>query len=136
LCLTDRLIGWRPRPGEFTAGELVLHIAATRRMNLMRLGGLAHFYTGHHVSPGTTISDLVAALDASSESIVAHLEEMDLGRPLAIAPMGSGFGWQVVLGGLIEHEVHHRSQLCEYLAGAGVQPPKLYGLRVEDLPRR
>ena len=40
-----------------------------------------------------------------------------------------------VLGGLAEHEIHHRSQLCEYLSGAGIEPPALYGLHAEELPR-
>jgi uncharacterized damage-inducible protein DinB len=43
--------------------------------------------------------------------------------------------YQIVVSGLIEHEVHHRSQLCEYLTAAGVSPPALYGLHEEDLPR-
>ena len=134
--LTDSLIGWRPAPGEFTAGELVLHIASTRRMNLMRLRGQPHFYQGHAVAPRTVSGDLVGALDSSAEEVATSLGEMDLSRPLAIAPMGSGFGWQVVLGGLIEHEVHHRSQLCDYLSAAGIDPPALYGLRTEELPTR
>jgi uncharacterized damage-inducible protein DinB len=133
--LTDALVNWRPRPGEFTAGELVMHIAGTRRMNLMRLEGQARVYRGHAVDPEATAADLLAALDSSAEAVVARLSDMDLTRPLAIAPMGSGFGWQVVLGGLIEHEVHHRSQLCDYLSEAGIAPPALYGLHVEDLPR-
>jgi uncharacterized damage-inducible protein DinB len=133
--LTDALVGWRLRPGEFTAGELVMHIANTRRMNLMRLGGLPHFYQGHAIAPETTTVDLLEALDSSAEDVATHLAEMDLDQPLAIAPMGSGFGWQVVLGGLVEHEVHHRSQLCDYLSAAGIDPPALYGLHVEDLPR-
>lgn len=133
--LTDDLVDWRPRPGEFTAGELVLHIANTRRMNLMRMSGVARVYHGHAVARQTTAAGLLAELDASAHEVAARLEGMDLGRPIAIAPMGSGFGWQVVLGGLIEHEVHHRSQLCEYLSSAGIEPPALYGLHVEDLPR-
>jgi uncharacterized damage-inducible protein DinB len=43
--------------------------------------------------------------------------------------------WRILLNGLIEHEVHHRSQLCDYLSAAGVEPPALYGLHAEDLPR-
>jgi hypothetical protein len=104
-------------------------------MNLMRLESQARVYKGHDVDPGATAEDLLASLDSSAGDIAAHLAEMDLTRPLAIAPMGSGFGWQVVLGGLIEHEVHHRSQLCDYLSAAGIAPPALYGLHVEDLPR-
>jgi uncharacterized damage-inducible protein DinB len=134
-CLRRDLIGWRPRPGEFTAGELVLHIAGTRRMNLMRLAGERHIYLGHVVPPDATPAGLLSELDASAAEAAAALAGIDLARPLTIAPMGSGYGWQVVLGGLIEHEVHHRSQLCEYLSAAGIAPPALYGLHSEDLPR-
>ena len=133
--LTDAYLGWRPRSGEFTTGELVMHIANSRLMNLMRLGGLAHVYGGHAVPPGATTGDLLDALDSSAREVATRLAAIDLRRPVAIAPMGSGFGWQIVVGGLIEHEVHHRSQLCEYLSAAGIDPPALYGLHVEDLPR-
>lgn len=133
--LPDHFINWRPKPEEFSAGEIVMHIANTRNMNLMRLQGREHFYYGHSVSPNATTLDLLAVLDSSAEHVSAQLADVDLRRPLAIAPMGSGFGWQVVLGGLIEHEVHHRSQLCDYLSTAGIVPPALYGLHVEDLPR-
>ena len=36
---------------------------------------------------------------------------------------------------LIEHETHHRSQLCEYLRQIGLEPPPLFGLHAEKLPR-
>ena len=49
--------------------------------------------------------------------------------------MGEIEAWRRVMGGLIEHEVHHRSQLCEYLSANGIEPPPLYGLHAEDLPR-
>lgn len=133
--LRNDVVGWRPRDSEFTAGELVRHIAGTRRMNLVRLSGVPHTYAGHDVASGTSVADLLAEVDASAGEVAARLAEVDLMLPVTIAPMGSGFGWQIVLGGLIEHEVHHRSQLCEYLSGMGIEPPALYGLHVEDLPR-
>jgi uncharacterized damage-inducible protein DinB len=40
-----------------------------------------------------------------------------------------------VVGGLIEHETHHRSQLCEYLRQLGIEPPPLFGLHAERLPK-
>ena len=36
---------------------------------------------------------------------------------------------------MVEHEIHHRSQLAAYLAELGVQPPQLFGVMVEALPR-
>jgi uncharacterized damage-inducible protein DinB len=37
---------------------------------------------------------------------------------------------------MVEHEVHHRSQLDCYLAEAGVEPPQIYGWRMEDVMAR
>lgn len=133
--ISDPFVSWQPRPGEFTAGELVLHIAGTRRMNLMRLSGVQHIYPGHEVPPNAGTAFLLDALKRSAEEVAAGLPGLPLDRPVGIAPMGSGFGWQVVLGGFIEHEVHHRSQLCGYLSAVGIEPPALYGLHAEDLPR-
>lgn len=37
---------------------------------------------------------------------------------------------------LVEHEVHHRSQLAVYLTLLGVEPPQVYGLGIEDVIAR
>ena len=37
---------------------------------------------------------------------------------------------------MVEHEVHHRSQLDSYLAEVGVEPPQLYGYRMEEVLAR
>jgi uncharacterized damage-inducible protein DinB len=34
---------------------------------------------------------------------------------------------------MVEHEVHHRSQLAAYLTQMGVEPPQIYGLTIEDI---
>ena len=34
---------------------------------------------------------------------------------------------------VIEHEVHHRSQLASYLEIMGVEPPQIFGLQVNDV---
>ena len=34
---------------------------------------------------------------------------------------------------MVEHEIHHRSQLASYLSMVGEAPPQLYGLGVEDV---
>ena len=38
--------------------------------------------------------------------------------------------WLMVM---VEHEIHHRSQLAVYLSLMGEQPPHIFGLGVEDL---
>ncbi len=37
---------------------------------------------------------------------------------------------------MIEHEVHHRSQLDSHLAAAGVEPPRIYGDGMEEVLAR
>jgi uncharacterized damage-inducible protein DinB len=66
---------------------------------------------------------------------VAVLASADLERIIDNLAGDPFPAWRRVLGGLVEHEVHHRSQLCSYLAALGVEPPPLFGLRVEELPR-
>jgi len=34
---------------------------------------------------------------------------------------------------VIEHEVHHRSQLASYLEIMGAEPPQIFGLEVDDV---
>jgi uncharacterized damage-inducible protein DinB len=38
-----------------------------------------------------------------------------------------------LLMAMVEHEVHHRSQLASYLGLMGFEPPQLYGLQVDEV---
>lgn len=133
--ITDELVDWRPRPGEFSFGELATHIANARLMNLGGLQGLGIHYKGHALKPGTTRGELLRLLLRTSKKTIANLTAVDLEREVPSLTAPALPGWNRVLGGLIEHEIHHRSQLCEHLSAAGIEPPALYGLHAEDLPR-
>jgi uncharacterized damage-inducible protein DinB len=43
--------------------------------------------------------------------------------------------WRFLMA-MVEHEVHHRSQLDCWLAQAGVEAPQLFGQRMEDVVSR
>lgn len=133
--LRDEDLGWRPAPGEFTAAELVTHIMASRVMNLGGIQTGAIHYKGHAVRPATTAADLRRLALRTGKKVVAGLVDADLEK-LIPQTIGEPFpAWRRVIGGLIEHETHHRSQLCEYLRQLGLEPPPLFGLHVEQLPR-
>lgn len=134
-CITDELVHWRPAEREFSLGELALHIANSRLMNLGNIRGEGLHYRGHAVRPGTARADLLQTLLRTSKKTIAQLTDTDLERPVPSLTSPEMPAWNRVLGGLIEHEIHHRSQLCDYLRLAGVEPPALYGLHTEDLPR-
>lgn len=133
--LDDARIGWTPRPGEFSAGALVLHIANTRAMNADTIRGRATRYRGHELAPGATADRLRQALLRSSKKTIAAMAEAGPDRAVRSLSSGEVPAWRIAIAGLIEHEVHHRSQLCEYLGAMGIAAPALYGLHAEDLPR-
>jgi uncharacterized damage-inducible protein DinB len=133
--LTEKLLGWRPRAGEFRAGEVVAHIANSRVMNLGTIRGETARYRGHELPAGAGRDYLLQLLLRTSKKTIAGLVDADLDADVTTTRGAAVPAWRIVLNGLIEHEVHHRSQLCEYLSANGVEPPALYGLHVEELPR-
>lgn len=133
--LDDLAVVWRPRIGEFTAGELAVHILASRAMNVRSVRGEPTFYGGHELPPGATAS-LLRELDGASVAAASEgLEGADLEREVTTISGARIPAWRLMISGLIEHEVHHRSQLCEYLSARGITPPPLYGLHTEELRR-
>ena len=135
VMLDDAALAWRPGPAEFAAGELVLHIINTRLMNLEALQQKRQRYRGHDLSPATKAHDLQKLSLRSGKKVIAGLVDADFAIPVPNTTSGSSPAWQRVLAGLIEHEVHHRSQLCSYLTMMGLAAPPLYGLHAEALPR-
>ena len=133
--LRDADIVWRPAAGEFTAGELVSHIANSRLMNLGGIQTGELHYKGHAVKHDATALGMRRLALRTSKKVVAGLVDADLEK-LIPQTNGEPFpAWRRVIGGLIEHETHHRSQLCEYLRQLGLEPPPLFGLHVEQLPK-
>lgn len=133
--LRDEDVDWRPAAGEFTTGELVTHIANSRVMNLGGIQTGELHYRGHRVRPGTTALALRRMMLRTGKKVVAGLVTAGLERHIP-QTFGEPFpAWRRVLGGLVEHETHHRAQLCEYLRQMGLEPPPLFGLHVERLPK-
>ena len=128
-------LDWRPRQGEFSCADLIRHIASAEVMNVRRLDKGQLLYPGHTEDFGRTKAEVIAYLEtchAQARRMLARYEETALTR-LVPTSEGQIEGWRVLVG-LIEHEIHHRSQLCSYLSQIGLTPPALYGLYVEDLP--
>ena len=132
--LRDEDVDWRPAPGEFSVGELVTHIANTRLMNLGGIQTGEIHYRGHVVKPGTDALALRRLILRTGKKVIAGLVDADLEKYIP-QTIGEPFpARRRVMGGLIEHETHHRSQLCEYLRQLGLEPPPLFGLHAEQLP--
>ena len=133
----DRL-DWRARPDEFSCAELLRHIGAAEQMYVELVTAGRWHYPGHSVPAGVTLEDLAAELEAGHAAAMARLDglsddALDELRPALEGPPVKVWRW---LMAMVEHEVHHRSQLAVSLALMGATPPQIYGLGVEDVIAR
>jgi uncharacterized damage-inducible protein DinB len=141
-CIPEEMIEWAHRPGAFTLGDLVRHLAATERyMFAENVAGRPSAYPGH----GPELADGHAAVLAYFARM--HAESLEIFRSLSAAdlagrcttPAGTSIPVWKWLRAMIEHEIHHRGQIYLMLGILGVPTPPLYGLteeRVKELSER
>lgn len=135
--LTPALAAWRPRPDEFNGGAIVRHLAGAERFFVTRV--VDDRWTDD-LEPGPEL-DLPATralLERAHREEMARLATVPDVRLEATITDLEGHptrAWRFLMA-MVEHEVHHRSQLDCWLAAAGAEPPQLYGYRMEDVVAR
>lgn len=128
-------IDWSPRAGELTCGDLIRHLTAAETMFTGVVIEGKWKYVGHDANLALTLDAVIARLETSHADAMAKLRAVNDAqliepRPSLKGPPAKAWRW---LMALVEHEVHHRSQLAVYLALMGVEPPQIYGLGIEDI---
>jgi uncharacterized damage-inducible protein DinB len=134
----DRL-QWSPREGEFTVRDLVLHIAVTEKMFVgVFVTGKWKYEDNHAAHDEDTLDQLVAHLEQNHSETMDTLRAVsddELYQPRPTLEGTTLKAWRLLMM-MVEHEVHHRSQLAVYLMLMGVEPPQIYGLGVEEVIAR
>ncbi|MCU0492036.1 MAG: DinB family protein [Chloroflexaceae bacterium] len=132
---------WRPKPGEFTCGDIIRHLAAAEQMYVGLVVEGRWIYPGHEADADSPVS-LEATLAACNASHMAAMERLrqlpdsvleEMRPPLGDGPPIKVWRWLLLLA---EHEIHHRSQLAMYLTLLDVTPPHIYGMGVEEVIAR
>jgi len=126
---------WSPRVGELTCGDLMRHLAAAEKMFVGVVVTGAWKYVGHDQIIAPTRDAAIAHLGAIHRDALDALRAFDDAQLFEPRPALKGQpvkAWRWLMA-LVEHEVHHRSQLASYLAMMGVAPPQIYGLTIEDI---
>jgi uncharacterized damage-inducible protein DinB len=128
---------WTPPAGEGEAGwgvgQIVAHMA-TSRVFFARAYIETKWQAEQWPGPTDTPDRWVAALDDSAARVQELLSDTPaewLARPVPMLDGRPQPGWRLLLF-LVEHEVHHRSQIQTYagLYGWGVQ--HIYGRSAEE----
>jgi uncharacterized damage-inducible protein DinB len=130
---------WTYRPGTFTLGDLVRHLATIERyMYAETVAGHPRRYPGcgRELADGY---DAVLAyfdrLDAEATAIIGALGDADLERKCQ-TPAGVAITTWKWLRAMVEHEAHHRGQIYLMLNMLEVPTPPLYGLTSEEVRAR
>ena len=132
-------IDWAPRAGEYTCGDIVRHVAAAETMFVGAVVDGHWRYAGHIRAVAPTLTAALAHLDAGHVEASARLRgladsALQQTRPSLEPGARAVHTWRLLLA-MVEHEVHHRSQLASYLTLMGVEAPDIFGLGVEDVER-
>ncbi len=130
---------WAPKPGWFTLGGLVRHLAGIERwMYAENALGRPSRYPGHGRELADGYDGVVAYYDRLHGEARAIFESLDAGAfdRKVTTPAGSPITLWKWLRAMLEHEAHHRGQLYLMLALRGVQTPPIYGLTSEEVLAR
>jgi uncharacterized damage-inducible protein DinB len=136
---SDRL-DWAPQPGEYTCGDIVRHFMGTERMYITLIQTGRWRYPGHDDTQSEDLAALIARMEAQHAAALQAMRavpdtELFATRPNFMPDSPPIKVWRGVMA-MIEHEVHHRSQLAMYLTLMDVAPPQIFGVGVEELIMR
>lgn len=134
----DRL-EWTCRPGKFTLGDTVRHLATIERyMYAETVAGRPSRYPGcgRELADGyEAVLGLLDRLGAESRGIFGTLADADLLRKCH-TPAGTPITTWKWLRAMVEHEAHHRGQIYLMLGMLDVPTPPLFGLTSEEVLAR
>ena len=135
-CTPPDRIEWTCRPGGFTIGDLMRHVAAVERYVFAEnVQGKPSRYAGCGRDLAEGLDDVLGFMERlhqESVEILARLSDEDLNRK-GITPDGHPITAWKLLRAMTEHEIHHRGQIYVYLGILGISTPPLYTLREPEL---
>jgi uncharacterized damage-inducible protein DinB len=127
---------WRYAEGKFSPGDLLRHIATTKRFVFVECAT-----GGHNRYPGCSrdladgyneVMSLAERLHVDSVAMLSRLTDDQLRAKCASADGTPITTWKL-LRSMVEHEIHHRGELYAIVGMLGASVPPLYGLTSEQL---
>ncbi len=135
LLIPPEKLEWTYRPGKFTLGDLVRHLAAIERdLYAENAAGRPSKYAGCGVEIAPGFDATLAYFDEmhrQSVEIFSKMTPADLAVKIQ-TPAGQPITCWKWLRALVEHEIHHRGQIYLYLNILEIKTPPLFGLTAEE----
>jgi uncharacterized damage-inducible protein DinB len=129
-------IDWSPQENAFTCGDILRHLAAIETITIhVVVHDHWQVYPGHDRNLAADMEEILNYLEASHVAAMGELRTIPDAALNQTRPTITGHpikAWRLLMS-IIEHEVHHRSQLASYLESMGIEPPQIFGLQVDDV---
>jgi uncharacterized damage-inducible protein DinB len=138
-CIPADRVEWTYKPGAFTLGDLVRHIAVTERYLWAET---VHDRASRYSTHGRELADgkdaVLALLDRLHEESLVEFRTLtpDALERKCRTPAGVPLTAWKWLRLMPEHEIHHRGQLYTMLGMLDVPTPSLYGLTAAQVQTR
>jgi len=138
-CIPAEHLEWTYKPGAFTLGDLVRHIAVTERYIWAET---VHDRPSRYVTHGRELADgrdaVLAFLDRLHEESRAQFRALtpDMLAAKCATPEGTRLTTWKWLRMMPEHEIHHRGQIYTMLGLLNVPTPPLYGMTATEVQSR
>jgi len=138
-CIPRDKIEWTYKPGKYTFGDILRHLAGTERwMFTENAQQRPSRYPGHACELANGYDATFAYMQRMHEeamSILRSLTEADLEKK-CVTPGGAELRIGKWMRLMAEHEIHHRGQLYVYLGILDIATPPIYGLTEEQVKQR
>ena len=138
-CIPPEKFDWRYAEGKFSFADLIRHLGAIERYMWAENAQLnPSRYPGHgeDLADGPeNVLEFFNLMHRESMEIFGRLSDEDL-KKKCVTPGGAPIAVWKWLRAMIEHEVHHRSQIYVYLGMLGIPTPPIYGLTSEEVRER
>jgi uncharacterized damage-inducible protein DinB len=138
-CIPPEKFDWRYAEGKFSFADVIRHLATIERyMYAENVQLKPSRYPGHGKDLSDRPENVLAFFNhmhKESMEIFGRLSADDLQKK-CITPGGTPITVWKWLRAMVEHEVHHRSQIYVYLGMLGISTPPLYGLTSEEVKER
>ncbi|UCA60215.1 DinB family protein [Chryseobacterium rhizoplanae] len=141
---TNKIIGAVPpehidfayKPGKFTIGDQIRHIAAIERyMYGETISGRESAYPGCGKELADGYENTVTFFNEMHKQtleIIHRLSDQDLNRK-CLTPGNNPISIWKWLRAMVEHEIHHRAELYIYLNLLDVRTPQIFGFSAEEV---
>jgi uncharacterized damage-inducible protein DinB len=126
--LSDEDLSWRPRPDAFSIGQQLVHILQSEDFFIRGLADedwdMNRLRFPKVLPSCATLKADFAAVRERTKQYLATLDAAQFDT-MVCPPHAGEYGGTLRswLWFVLEHEIHHKAQLCEYFRGLGRIPP-------------